>query len=230
MRIQEINAGSQIGEYDMLLGSAFIEKGKYRNKNFAIRDIINHIKSGVTGDGGRLSIQYAWQDERCTHTNVVDLINKFDGSILVPSNGILLVKMVKNEYGMPCDNLFLFNRTECELGEGNNQVNDYNFIELKSKNLNRGIEITEDITLNNGYHQGLFFLSNADDIEIALPADLFDNFESTFIRQGTGEVRFTCSDIDSTHFIFGNEIEYDGKVDLIRNGSNRKFTLYGNAK
>jgi hypothetical protein len=232
MRIQEISGDSRIGENDLLLGSMFIEKGRYKNKNFSIKDIIQHIRSGLHTEngGGKLLIQYAFQDEDSPYTTVEDLLNKYNGTIEIPANGILFVKMVRNVYGMPCDNLFLFKKTDCKIGEEEYPVNSLNFIEIRSENLNRGIELDDSVILNNGYHRGLIFLTNTHNIEITLPADLYENFEATFIRQGMGEVEFRCDRADQSYFIKGTMIEADGKVDLYRNKSNQSFTIYGNTK
>jgi hypothetical protein len=228
MRIQEISTDSRIGEFDLLLGSMFIGKDKYRNKNYSIRDIINHVRAGVSVEGGRLSVQYAWQDERSPYTKVEDLINKFDGLIIVPANGLLLVKMVKNENGAACDDLYLFTRTDCEIGEGKSLVYEHDFIKIKTETLNRGLEETSSFVLNRGHHKGLIYVVSDDVCFVTVPEDLQEDFEVSVIRLGMGEVKFVCTDRTQQGFVNGNKIESHGKVDLIRRPKTKIYNLFGN--
>jgi hypothetical protein len=224
MRVQDISTGSIIGQEDLLFGSMFIEKGRYRNKNFSIKDIINHVRSGVSVEGGRLSIQYATQEENSKYDNVVDLLNRFNGIIIVPANGILLVKMIRNEYGLACDDLYLFTRNDCVLGSEEEQVKDYEFIKLRSETRNRGIEINKSMKLNKGHHKGLIYVDSIEPLELMLPTDLQDDFEVELIQVGPDSVTLKTELPDEEGFQTGLHIGSEqSKIRIVRRPKTKMF-------
>lgn len=131
MRIQEYATGSRLDQKDLLLGSKFIEKGKYKNKNFALKDIISHVKAGLPKESGTLSIQLAIQDETDSSLTPSGLINRHEEGIVIPEYGLVFVQMIKNANG-DCVDIYLFTRNGDEFGENAQQSTDADFIKISS--------------------------------------------------------------------------------------------------
>jgi hypothetical protein len=167
MRIQEISTDSRIGEFDLLLGSSFIEKGKYKNKNFSIKDIINHIRTGVSQEGGRLGIQQAIQDEKDPHTTPWDCLNRMEYDAYIPDNAMLFVSMNKNKLGK-CQELYLCTRTGISVGSSGIQLDQLDFILVRGKQENKGIVKDTSFVLDDFFNKGSVLVQSDRELTIDL--------------------------------------------------------------
>jgi hypothetical protein len=205
MRVQEISRGGTIQNEDMLFGSQFIEKGKYRNLNFNIKEIIGHITAGLPKNEGTFSIQVAEQDSNCNLKTPADLINRNPDNINVPNYGLLFIKMLKNESGA-CEDLFLFTRTGDTFGESANQCSDKDFLKLGSDNFGSQINIeNQDLVLDNRHDKATIFIDSG--CTIVFNDKLKDNFKVRLIN------------ISDSHFsMVENETEIISNVGTVISG------------
>lgn len=251
MRVQEYNTGSKFNEQDLLNGSEFIEAGKYRTKNFKLKDILTNIKAGLPASSGVLSIKLITQETGEVQENPEDLINQNEAGILIPPYAVTLVRMLSNA-------VYIFTRTNKEFGANAFLCAASDFILI---NRSLGAELSplgEDLdyfglvaadsqkTLNKALNEA--FKSEAGQVEyennfnvlksdntktvfvetgdadkvMFVPVFLDDGFQANYIQVGSGEVTITMS--DPTNLNGKTTIGGDGKaVKLIKRIKDHKI-------
>jgi len=134
MLIQDFNTGSKLNEQDRILGSAFVDKGKYKTKNFLLKDILSHIRAGLPKESGSFSVQTVTQQEIDAAVTPSELINQNENDYTVPEYAITFVNMIKNAQGA-CDEIYLFGRNSLTFGVNSNQSTDADFILINKNSL-----------------------------------------------------------------------------------------------
>lgn len=251
MRVQEYNTGSKFNEQDLLTGSEFIEQGKYRTKNFKLKDILTNIKAGLPASSGVLSIKLITQEIGDPQVNPEDLINQNEAGILIPPYAVTLVRMLSNA-------VYIFTRTNKEFGANAFQCDANDFILI---NRSLGAELSplgEDLdyfglvaadsqkTLNKALNEA--FKAEAGQVEyennfnvlksdntktvfvetgglnkvMFVPVFLDDGFQAKYIQVGSGEVTITMS--DPLNLVGKTNIGGDGKaVEIIKRIKDHKI-------
>jgi hypothetical protein len=222
MRVQEISTGGTIQNDDMLFGSQFIEKGKFRNLNFNIKDIINYVKAGLPASSGTLSIQIGEQDADSPYLTPTELINRSVFNIDVPAYGLLFIKMKKNKDGL-CDELYLFLRNGFAFGENAMQCKEADFLKLFCGGQKQN-EFThdsyEEFNLSNTHNKGLIWCESPEAINI--PDNLTDDFTVQFFNvSNTTILLIPNPNID----LDGTELNERKIYTLKRRSSDKKFFL-----
>jgi len=134
MLIHEYNTGSRFNERDLLTGSSYIERGKFRTKNFKLKDVLQHVRAGLPEQGGSFSIKIVEQEESDPASSPAELVNQEQEGIVVPEYAILFVRMNKNTKG-DCDETYLFTRNSNEFGANATPVLPEDFIFINANKI-----------------------------------------------------------------------------------------------
>ncbi len=251
MRVQEYNTGSTSNAQDLLYGSWFIEKGKYKSKNFKLKDILTNIKAGLPAKEGVLSIKLVTQEDGEQHETPEDLINQSEESLIVPPYAVTIVRMLNGA-------VYLFSRTDNEFGANAYQCDPSDFIHVNpslgaelsalgddldffdlapsdtQKSLNKAINDAFKARAGQAEYENNFNVQKTDNAKTVfvetggnnlvmfIPVLLQDGFEAEFIQVGEGDVSITMS--DSSNLVGKSTIGGHGKaVKIIKRISDQKI-------